>query len=108
MMATRFSLSLASLKDLHIVNFVYAYDTLDWATILLEINNTIYIGYLMEDSLLNTLYSEGNGINIDICPNEYYPAESISQTITIPDGTFIPILYDGVILYIPIMSPTPE
>ena len=42
--ATVFSSSLGSLKALPIPNVLYTYDTLDGTTILLERNNTIYMG----------------------------------------------------------------
>ena len=100
--------SLVSLKDLHIANVPYAHDTLDGTTILLEHNNTIYMGYMMEDCLTNPLQSEYNGIHIDIHPKNYYPDDYGSQTFTIRYDTIITILYDGVLPYIPLRSPTPD
>ena len=40
---TWFSSSMDSLKDLHIANDLYAYNTLDGTNILLDHNNTIYM-----------------------------------------------------------------
>ena len=55
---TWFSSSMDSLKDLHIANDLYAYNTLDGTNILLDHNNTIYMGDVVEDFLANTLHSE--------------------------------------------------
>ena len=100
--ATVFSSSLGSLKDLPIPNVLYTYDTLDGTTILLERNNTIYMGDMMEGSLANPLQSEENGIHIFIHTKNSFPDDSGSQNIPLPDGTLIPILYCGVPPYIPV------
>ena len=41
---TGFTSSLGALKDIHTVNFLYTYDTTDGKTLLMEHNNTIFIG----------------------------------------------------------------
>ena len=62
----------------------------------------------MKSYLTNPLQSEENGIHIDICPKNYYPDHSVSHTVILPDGKIYPILYDGIIPYIPAWLPTPE
>ena len=74
----------------------------------LEHNNTIYMGDMMENSLANPLQSDNNGIQINIRSNKYYGDSSGAHTITLPYGTIIPILYDGVLPYISVWHPTPE
>ena len=103
--ATGFSTSLGSLKDLPIAHVLYAYDSHDGETIILEHNNTIYLGEDLQDSLANPIQSEENDVRIDIRPKVIYKDES-SQSVTFPDGTIIPIRYDGVLPYIPIRRPT--
>ena len=66
------------------------------------------MGDMTEYYLANPLQSEDNGINIDIRTNNYYPDDSGAQIVTLPDGTIILILYDGVIPYIHVRCPTPE
>ena len=61
----------------------------------------------MEDSLVNNLQSEENGIIIDIHPRKYYLDEYGAHIVNLPDGTIIPILYDVVLTYIPVMRTTP-
>ena len=91
---TGFSLYLGLLKETTIANVLYTYEKSDVTTILLDKNNTIYMGYVMEYYIANPLQSKENGIQIYICPNRYYIDDSIYQTVTILDGIIIPILYD--------------
>ena len=55
---TRFYLSMGFLKDIHIANVLYAYETLDGTNIVLDHNNAIYIWDIMKYSLANPLQSE--------------------------------------------------
>ena len=64
--ATGFTSSLGTMNDLPIANVLYAYDTFDGETILLENHNTIYLGDKMDDSLLNPIQSEENDVRIDL------------------------------------------
>ena len=106
-MDTRFSSKMGSLKYLPLSNVLYAYGKFDGTTILIQHNNTIYIKDMMEYLLENTLQSDDNGIYVDIRPRNYYPGDSGSQTVTLPYGTTIPILYDVVLPYIPGHRPAP-
>jgi hypothetical protein len=107
--ATGFSSALGSMKNLPIVNVVYAYDKPNGETILLENYNAIYLGTNMNDSLLNPIQAEENEVHIDIRPTRYYPSEkSHCQSIHFPDGTSLPLEYEGVLPYLPIRRPTPD
>ena len=66
------------------------------------------MGDMIEDSLETPLQSGENGIHIDTRTKKYYPDESDTYTVTPPDGKIIPILYDGVLPYIPVQHTTPE
>ena len=46
-------------------------------------------------------------MHIDIRHKKYYPDNSGSKTVTLPDGTIIPILYDDVLPYIHVWRPAP-
>ena len=105
---TGFYSYLVSFKELPISNVLYAYYTLDGTTIILDHNNAMYMGDMMEYPLANTLQRDDNGIQIDIHTNKYYPDDSGAQNVSLPDVTIIPILYDGVLPYIPVQCPTPE
>ena len=63
-MDTGFTVSLGTLKDLRILNVLYA----DGRTILLEHNNTINFGDQIEDSLQSHIQLEDNGIIVDTIP----------------------------------------
>ena len=106
--ATGFTSSLGSVSNLPIANVVYAYDSKDGTVILLECNNSIYLGDKMSDSLMNPIQAEEIGVRVDTRPKRYYPDEIGCQSLQFPDGTIIPVLYDGVLPYIPIRRPTKE
>ena len=62
----------------------------------------------MEDSLCKPIQSEEAGTRVDMRPRHYYEDSDGLQSIVFPDGTIIPILYDGVLPYIPIRRPRPK
>ena len=62
----------------------------------------------MNDCLANPLQSEDNDVRVDLRPAKLYPDAPNAQSVTFPDGTVIPLLYDGVLPYIPIRRPLPE
>ena len=64
--ATDFTSSLGKMENLPVANVVYAYDSNDGLTILLESNNHIYFGDEMLDSLLNNIQSEEVDIRMDV------------------------------------------
>ena len=100
--ASGFTSSLGSIKNLPIANVLYAYDDPGGFVILLECNNAIYLGDKMNDSLLNPIQSEENGVKIDIRPRLYYPDTTSAQSMVFPDGTRLNIVYDGVLPYLPV------
>ena len=63
---------------------------------------------MMEYPLTNKLKSGDNWIHIERPPNKYYLDESGAHTVTLTYGTIIFILYDGVLTYIHVWSPTPK
>ena len=64
--ARGFASSLPTIENLNIANVAYAYDAPSGETFILEVNNSIYLGDLMDDSLLNPIQCMMNGIQIDI------------------------------------------
>lgn len=101
--ACGFSTTLGTMNNLPIANVVYAYDTVDGRTLLLENYNTIYLGDSMEDSLVNPIQAEENSVRVDLRPKRFYPHETNNcQSITFTDGTTLPLEYDGVLPFIPI------
>ena len=104
--AVGFSSSLGALENLPIVNAVYAYDFNDGRTILLENCNAIYVGESMEDSLVNPLQCEDNGVKVDLHPLRFYPQhEDECQQLSFEDGTNIPLIFDGVLPCIMVRRP---
>ena len=106
--ATGFTSSLGSIKSLPIANVLYAYDAPDGTVIVLECNNSIYLGDKMNDSLLNPIQAEEVGVHVDIRPRRYYPEDIGCQSIQFPDGTVIAVEYDGVLPFVHVRRPTKE
>ena len=106
--ATGFSPSLGKLDNLRYVHVLYAYGHQDGTTLIIKHNNTIYLGEDMEDSLCKTIQSEEAGTRVDIRSRYYYEDSDGLQSMMFPDGTIIPILFDGVLPYIPVRIPRPE
>ena len=106
--ATGFTPSLGSMNGLPIAHVVYAHDALDGSVLLLECNNAIYLGENMEDSLINPIQCEENGVRVDVRPRVYYPSSSTAQSLVFDDGTILGIIYDGVLPYVPVRRPTKE
>jgi hypothetical protein len=106
--ASGFTSSLGKLQHLPIANVVYAYDHPGGYTLLLECNNSIYLGDKMDDSLMNPIQGEENDVWIDTRPRLYYPDSQDAQSVIFPDLTRLPILYDGVLPYLPVHRPLKE
>ena len=106
--ATGFTSTLGSVPDLPVANVLYAYDTSEGTVILLECNNSIYLGDKMGDSLMNPIQAEEVEVRVDTRPKRYYPHEIGCQRLTFLDGTIIPVLYEGVLPYVPVRRPTKE
>jgi hypothetical protein len=108
--AKGFANHLPSTPDLPIANVAYAYDAPTGEIFILVVNNSIYMGEKMEDSLLCPNQSEENGVRIDLRPKMYYPEEATAQTISVmtePPHLF-PLRHHGPLPYIPIRRPTEE
>ena len=103
--ATGFKSSLESLSNITIADIVYAYDAPDGTVLLLECNNLIYFGHKKSNSLLNPIQSEEVGVRVDTQPKRYWPNDFGCQSLHLPDGTNITVLYEVVIPYIPICCP---
>ena len=97
-----FSSSLGKLENLAYAHVLYAYDHEDGSVLLLEHNNTIYLDDAMQDNLSNSIQSEEIDIRMDLRPRHYYDEDCQVQTITFPNGMVLPILYVGVLPYIPV------
>ena len=74
--------------------------------VLLEHNNTIYMGDNMIDSLANPVQCEDNDVRFGLRLNVYYPNNNNAHLINFPDGTLIPVDDDGVIPFIVVCKPT--
>ena len=105
--AMGFSSSLGKLDNLPYAHVLYAYDHEDSSVLLLEHNNTIYLGDAMQDSLSNSIQSEEVGVRVDLRPQRYYEGEGNPQSITFKNGMVLPILYEGVLPYLLVRRPTP-
>ena len=106
--AKGFTTDLDYLENIPIANVLYAYDAANDETIILEVNNSIYLCDKIDDLLLKPIQSEEVGVQVDTCPKRYYPDDPISQLVSFPDQTTIPVFYDGVLLYSPIIRPTKD
>ena len=61
----------------------------------------------MDNSLVNPIQAEDSDVRVDTRPRRFYPNEDC-QNIVFPDGTKIPLEFDGVLPYIQIRRPTSE
>ena len=106
--ASGFMQELGALTYLPVANVLYAYNTPYGETLILESNNTIYLGEKMEDSLINPIQAEEIGVQVDTRPQRYYPDIWTAQSLSFPDGTVIKLKYNGVLPFIPIRRPTQD
>ena len=103
-----FTTDLGFIENIPIVNVLYDYDAANGETITLEENNSFHLCDNMDDLLLKPIQSEEVGVQVDTHPKRYYPDDPISQLVSFPDQTTIPVFYDGVLLYSPIIRPTKD
>lgn len=97
------------IDDLWLANVAYAYDTPQGDTIILVVNNAIYLGEFMDGSLLNPIQCMEKGIQIDIRPKIFYPGVESAQTFAIPSlQRIFPIEYDGAVPFLHVRKPTSE
>ena len=57
--------------------------------VLLEHNNTIYMGENVIDSLANPFQCEDNNVRVDLRPKLYNPNNNNAQAVTFQCGTSI-------------------
>ena len=96
------------MQNLPIAHVLYAHDALDGSVLILECNNSIYMGEDMVDSLINPIQCEDNNVRVNIRPKAYYPADAHCQSLVFDDGTTTMIVFDGVLPYIPVKRPTKD
>ena len=61
-----FSGDLGKLENLPLANVGYAYDTINGETFILQMNNSIYLGDYMDDSLCNPIQCNEAGVKMDL------------------------------------------
>ena len=91
---TGFTYTLGSIYNLPVAHVLYAFDKEDRTVVLLEHNNTIYMGYDIINSLASPIKYEDNDVRVDSRPKVNYPNNNNSQSITFPDLTSIPVEYN--------------
>ena len=64
--AQGFSSSLGKIEDFPITQVLYTYNMPDSTIIIIECNDSIYLGNDMDDSLINPIQCEDNGVRVDI------------------------------------------
>ena len=74
---------------------------------LLEINQSIYMGNDMPNTLINPNQLRANGLIVDECPKQFDPKSSHSIIINDSNKT-IPLQLTGVVSYFPSRKPTDE
>ena len=106
--ANAFTKLVPTLRDLPIANVIFAHDGDDGVVYLFRVNNSIYLGDGMEDSLLCPNQCRENGIEIDTRPKQYCSAQT-AQTMYVPelDKSF-PISHHGPLPYLQVRYPTSE
>ena len=102
---TRFTSTLGYIDNLPIAHVLYAFDKDGVTVVLREHNNIIYMGYDMIDSLSNPIKCQDNDGRVKLRPKLQYPNNNNAQLITFPDGTSIPVDYDGVLPCIAVCKP---
>jgi hypothetical protein len=94
-------------KNLKIANVAYAYDSPNGQVLILVMNQSIYGGAFMEDSLLQPYQCLPNDVQIDTRPKCYFPEEPTAQTVTIEDKV-LPLHFHGPLPFLHVRRPTKE
>ena len=100
--ASGFSNTMEVLENLPLANVLYAYDTQEGETFILRVNNAIYLGGNMTDSLLCPNQCRENGIMIDTRPKIYCNEPSAETMECVESGITIPIRHHGPLPFIPV------
>ena len=102
--ASGFSNSMEDMENLPLANILYAYDTWEGETLILRVNNLIYLGEHMDNSLLYPNQCRENGIMIDTRPKVFCD-EAMAETMEcLKVGVRIPIWHHGPLPFIPVTS----
>ena len=105
---TGFTSAPGSIKCLPIENVLYEYDISDGTTIILDHNNTIYMGNDIFDSLYNPIQSKESDNRVDLISKYNKGYQEGFQSAILKNGTVITILYDGVLPCITVRPPIHE
>ena len=82
--ATGFSNSMPAMENLPLANVHYAFNLSHGEVYILQVNNSIYLGDMMEDSLLCPNQCRDKGIKINTRPKVYCNEDS-AQTVSCPE-----------------------
>ena len=106
--ATGFLSSMPAMENLPLANVLYAFDSSHEEVYILQVNNSIYLVDMMEDSLLCPNQCRDEGIKIDTRPKVYCNEES-AQTVNCPEhGIKFDIKHHGPLPFFPVQRPTME
>ena len=92
-------------KNLKIANVAYAYDSPTGEVVILIVNQSIYGGDFMEDSLLQPIQCLQNNVHINTRPTHYFPDDPTAQTLRY-DDMVLPLEYHGPLPFIHVRRPT--
>ena len=90
--------------NLKIANVAYAYDSLNGQVIILLVNQAIYGGNKMNDSLLQPIQCLYNDVHIDTRPHAYYDDPSAQSIIF--DDVKLPLEFNGPLPFLHVRRPT--
>ena len=106
--ATGFSNSMPVMEDQPLANVLYAFDSSHGEVFILQVNNSIYLGDKMEDSLLCPNQCRDRGKEINTRPKVYCSDEN-AQTLNCPvHGIRINFKHHGPLLCLLVQRPTME
>jgi hypothetical protein len=91
--------------NLRIANVAYAYDSPNGQVLILIVNQSIYGGNDMNDSLLQPIQCLNNGVRVNTNPSCHFEDDPTAQTISIND-TVLPIEFNGPLPFIQVRRPT--
>ena len=95
-------------ENLRIADVAYAHDLPTGQVIILILNQAIYGGNMMEDSLLQPIQCLHHGIEIDVRPRQFYGHEQGVQAIRLSNDLYLDINYDGPLPGIQVRRPTED
>ena len=91
--------------NLRIVNVVYAYNSPNRQVLILIVNQSIYGGNDMINSLLQPIQCLNNRVQVNTNPKLHFKNDSTAQTISF-DNTILPIEFNGPLLFMHVRHPT--